>query len=80
MVNPTGKTIHIPANKPLGSVNFNLTKDFTNTPNILSHYHTDLDKSISFCTMTTEECPIVAATQHKIMSKNVKNVQSNCTH
>jgi hypothetical protein len=79
MVNPTSKTMHIPANKPLGSVNFNLTKDFTNTRNILSHYHTDLDKSISFCTMKTDECPIIAATQHKTISKSIKPVPSNCT-
>jgi hypothetical protein len=76
MVNPTGKTIHIPANKPLGSVNFNLTKDFTNTPNILSHYHTDLDKSISFCTMTIDECPIVAVTQNN-RSDSIKHVQND---
>jgi hypothetical protein len=79
MVNPMGKTIHIPASKPLGSVNFNLTKDFTNTPNILSHHHTDLDKSISFCTMTIDECPIVAATQNNNLSNSVKHVQNDCT-
>jgi hypothetical protein len=77
MVNPTSRTLHIPANKPLGSVNFNLTKDLTSTPNILSHYHTDLDKSISFCTMNNDECPILAANQYVTPSICSKPVQRN---
>jgi hypothetical protein len=77
MVNPSSKTLHIPANKPLGSVNFNLTKDLTSRPNILSHYHINLDKSISFCTLDTDNCPILSANRGCTTSTNPKAVPCN---
>jgi hypothetical protein len=73
IANPTSKSQLILSNTALGSVNFTLTKNITRDQNIITHYHTDLDRSVSFCTMAMDQCPI--------LSENVMktNFPTTCT-
>ncbi len=42
----------------MGSVSFDLVNDISKGRNTITHYLTDLDSSISFCSQKLEDCPI----------------------
>ena len=64
IVNPTTKTLTINGNTAIGSITFNLSVNLSNEINRVKHFHTDMDHSISFCTLDDSKCPLLSSKFH----------------
>ncbi len=75
IINLTSRAFNIKGNTALGSVSFDLVNDISKGQNKITHYHTDLDGSICFCSQKVQECHINNNTEVK-----VNELQHHCLY
>ncbi len=75
ITNHTSRALNIKGNTALGGVSFDLVSDISKGRNTITHYYTDLDGSIYFCSQEPEYCPI-----YKHTEVSMKEVKQHCLY
>ncbi len=65
--NHTSKAISIKGNTALGCASFDLINDVSNR---VTHFHTDLDGSLAFCSREISDCPIQDGISSRLKTNN----------
>ncbi len=58
IANPTSRDLTIKPNTPLGCVSFELMRNLSDSSNIITHVHQDMNGSNAMCSQIMSDCPI----------------------